>query len=106
MVNVPHLVYVLVTQDTLTEIVDSSNAQRGAVVMERVTVTEHAFAMLVSLEKHATSLTAHATASREKALPTAIVSTVPASAHRGGVMLTAKHQYASHLQLALAMVYV
>ena len=106
MVNVPHLVYVLVTQDTLTEIVDSNNAQRGAVVMERVTVTEHAFAMLVSLEKHATSLTAHATASREKALPTAIVSTVPASAHRVGVMLTAKHQYVSHLQLALVTVYV
>ena len=55
MVNVLHLVYVLVTQDTLTEIVDSNNAQRGAVVMERVTVTEHVFVMLVSLEKHATS---------------------------------------------------
>ena len=55
MVNVLHLVYVLVTQDTPTEIADSNNAQRGAVVMERVTVTEHAFVMLVSLEKHATS---------------------------------------------------
>ena len=106
MENVPHLVYVRVTQDTHTEIADLSNAQKAAVAMEPVTVMEHVFVMLVSLEKHATSLTAHATASREKALPTAIVSTVPASAHRVGVMLTAKHQYVSHLQLALVTVYV
>ena len=55
MENVPHLVYVRVTQDTHTETVDLSNAQKAAVAMEPVTVMEHVFVMLVSLEKHATS---------------------------------------------------